>query len=118
MIKVKKGRTPWGPIDLTSHSHGRVKNPGHEALSVPRQVCATARLTPDDPVPQRVPGIDTVARWWRVRVHTAPAAAIAAPRPIALGMPTWPGDQAENDRSEAQTDVDRGARCSGRRAAL
>src|SRR3954464_10213837 len=39
---------------------------------------------------QWVPGIDTVARCWRVRVHSAPAAAIAAPTPMAPGMPNWP----------------------------
>src|SRR3954447_23183559 len=39
---------------------------------------------------QWVPGIDTVARCWRVSVHRAPAAAIAAPTPMAHGMPNWP----------------------------
>src|SRR3954468_1111532 len=38
---------------------------------------------------QWVPGIDTVARWWRARVQSGPAAAMAAPTPMAHGMPNW-----------------------------
>src|SRR3954468_12363604 len=39
---------------------------------------------------QWVPGIDTVARWWRARVQSGPAAAMAAPTPMAHGMLNWP----------------------------
>jgi len=66
--------------------------------------------------PQWVSDIDTVARR-RLRVHSAPAAAMAAPTPMAHWMLNWPATTPKTI-SEAQPDVDRGARCSGCRAAL